>query len=89
MKYYLKKNKITEILVLDSNNSNINDNNINIQKLNEEINNKLIGGEYENNNINKDVDMEKCIINCPICGELNEINENSEMKCKFCESNLF
>ena len=89
MKYYLKKNKISEILVLESNNSKINDNNINIKKPNIDINNKLIGGEYENNNINKDVDMDKCIINCSVCGELNEINENSEMKCKFCESNLF
>ena len=87
MNYSLKKNKIIEMLILDSvlDKTNINDDNLNIEKIllyNYEDN------KYDNNN-NKDVDMEKCVINCNFCGKLNEISENSEMKCKFCSSDFF
>ena len=75
------------MLILDSvlDKTNINDDNLNIEKIllyNYEDN------KYDNNN-NKDVDMEKCVITCNFCGKLNEISENSEMKCKFCSSDFF
>ena len=91
MKYSLKKNRITEILILDSISKKleINDNNLIIKDIILEKNNQLPAiNDYEEE-VNKDVDMDKCIINCPICGESNELNDNSLMKCKFCESNLF
>jgi hypothetical protein len=91
MKYSLKKNRITEILILDSISKKleINDNNLIIKDIILEKNNQLpVITDYEEE-VNKDVDMDKCIINCPICGESNELNDNSLMKCKFCESNLF
>ena len=87
MNYSLKKNKIIEMLILDSvlDKTNINDSNLNIEKI---LLYKYEDNKYDNNN-NKDVDMEKCVINCNFCGKLNEISENSEMKCKFCSSDFF
>ena len=83
MKYSLKKNRITEILILDSISKKleINDNNLIIKDIILEKNNQLpVITDYEEE-VNKDVDMDKCIINCPICGESNELNDNSLMKC--------
>ena len=93
MVFNIKKDKVYEIIALDTilNKEKINNKNLTINKVYTFVNkndNQISTSNYEEKN-NKDVDMEKCIINCSVCGEINEITENSEMKCKFCQSDLF
>ena len=93
MVFNIKKDKVYEIIALDIilNKEKINNKNLTINKVYTFVNkndNQISTSNYEEKN-NKDVDMEKCVINCSVCGEINEITENSEMKCKFCQSDLF
>ena len=93
MVFNIKKDKTYEIIVLDPivDKEQINDKNLTINKLVSyqiKNDNQVISNNYEEKS-NKDVDLEKCVINCPVCGEINEITENCEMKCKFCQSDLF
>ena len=93
MFFNIKKNKIYDIIIVDSivDKENINDKNLNINKIMTYTTTtikQVKSNNYEEKK-NKDVDMEKCVINCNVCGEINEITEYSEMKCKYCQSDLF